>query len=200
MIQVGKPVKGNDLIGREEVIKEILAYLNMGQSVVLLAPRRFGKTSVIIELLSRLKAQKKYTGFVDIFEHGDLGFLGRQIIEEVLDNHKLKKAYKDTKGSIRGLLSNIKLKAVIEEFEFILALEDSTVSDKEIFNNSIDFINDFAERNKKDMVFAFDEFGDMLKFGGSAIIKALRAKIQQQDSATYIFSGSYESVMDSLFV
>jgi hypothetical protein len=69
-----------------------------------------------------------------------------------------------------------------------------------MLENSIDFINDFAAKHEKKMVCALDEFGDIKKFDGSKIIKLFRSKIQRQEYATYIFSGSYESVMNELFI
>ena len=50
----GRPVTGAELVGRETEINEIIRTLNAGQSVVLIAPRRFGKTSVMLEVLDRL--------------------------------------------------------------------------------------------------------------------------------------------------
>lgn len=201
MLQVGKPVHGKTFIGREKEVKEILNYIEIGQSVVIIAPRRFGKTSLVIEVLRRLKQKKKYTGFIDIFEHSTLKQLSQSIIAEVLDNHGLKKLYQQTKGSISALLKNIKLKAVIEDFEFLVGLEDDTIDTWTNFSHSIDFINNFASNSDKQMCFAFDEYGDLLKFDkADAVIKLMRAKIQKQQSAVYIFSGSYESVMNTLFI
>ena len=201
MIQVGKPVHGKTFIGREKEIQEIINYIEIGQSVVIIAPRRFGKTSLVIEVLRRLKSKKKYTGFIDVFEFSTLAELSRSIIEEVLDNHGLKKLYQQTKGSITALLKNIKLKAVVEDFEFLVGLEDDTVERWSNFSQSIDFINDFPKKHSSEMCFAFDEYGDILKFDeAKAIIKLMRAKIQKQQKAVYIFSGSYESIMDTLFI
>ncbi len=200
MIQVGKPVRGTAFVGREKEIKEILNYIEIGQSIVIIAPRRFGKTSLVTEVLRRLKTKKKYTGFIDVFEHSTVTELTRSIIAEVLENHGLKKLYQQTKGSITALLKNIKLKAVVEDFEFLVGLEDDSIDQWTNFSQSIDFIDDFAERHDKDLCFAFDEYGDILKFDkADAIIKLMRAKIQKQQKAVYIFSGSYESVMETLF-
>jgi hypothetical protein len=44
-----------------------------------------------------------------------------------------------------------------------------------------------------------DEFGDIEKLGGKELGKLLRAKMQTQKNVTYIYSGSYESVMNQLF-
>ena len=55
MIQVGRPVDGIPFIGREKEIQEIMTYLKMGQSIVVIAPLRFGKTSLVLEVLRRMK-------------------------------------------------------------------------------------------------------------------------------------------------
>lgn len=201
MMQVGKPVKGREFIGREKEVSEIIQYLQMGQSVVVIAPRRFGKTSLVLEILRKLRSKKNYTGYVDIFANATIRQLTQSIIEEVLDNHGLKKVYQKTKGSITALLKNLNLKAVIEDFEFILSMHDPSVNEWSNFQDSIDFINEFAEKSSKNIFFAFDEYGDTLKYDSSQeIIKMMRSKIQSQSSACYLFSGSYESVMETLFV
>jgi len=201
MIQVGKPVLGTELVGREKEIKEILAYLKMGQSVVLIAPRRFGKTSLVLEVLNRLQKEKNYTAFVDIFLHNSLSELSKTIISEVLANNGLKDGFEKAKDSVMAMMKNVELKAVINDFEFLLGLNDPKVDDWENFKQSIDFIDQFSEKAGKKMYFSFDEYGDILKLEHTAeIIKMMRAKIQRQKASTYIFSGSYESVMNSLFV
>jgi hypothetical protein len=41
IVQAGKPASGHNFIGREQEVKIISQLLSMGQSVVLIAPRRF---------------------------------------------------------------------------------------------------------------------------------------------------------------
>ena len=72
IITAGKPVTGDQLIGRKKEVRLIGEYLDMGQSVVLIAPRRFGKTSLLLEMLSRKKAAGSFTLFVDFFSTPDL--------------------------------------------------------------------------------------------------------------------------------
>ena len=50
--QEGKPVTGNRLVGREEIIDQVLHLALSGQSVVLIAPRHFGKTSILLEVIN----------------------------------------------------------------------------------------------------------------------------------------------------
>lgn len=89
MTQAGKPVKGKNFIGREKEIALLMEYMKMGQSVVLIAPRRFGKTSLILEVLQRLKKQGYYTAFIDVFTNPGIDLLSLSITGEVLKNHKL---------------------------------------------------------------------------------------------------------------
>src|SRR5256885_8658280 len=52
---VGGPVPSSDLVGRETYIRRIAERLEDGQHVLLAGPRRIGKTSLILEVLRRLR-------------------------------------------------------------------------------------------------------------------------------------------------
>ena len=71
---------------------------------------------------------------------------------------------------------------------------------KEQLRSSLRFIESFALKYNKKICFAFDEFGDIEKLDGTEIIKLFRGIIQNQKQSIYIFSGSYESVMNKIFV
>ena len=199
-LQVGKPVKGDELIGRETEIETILNLLSHGQSVVIIAPRRLGKTSVILELLTRLKQRNNYTAYIDVFTTPDLPSLSQKITEQVLNNKKLGKVFIKIRNDITEIIRNVELKQTIESFEFILKYASPDQDNWELFSESIDFIEAYPEKYNKEMICAFDEFGDINKFNGDSLVKMIRSKIQLHNRATYLFSGSYESVMDSIFV
>ena len=57
LFDYGKPVTGDDLIDREEIVEEIVKNAKRRQSLILVAPRRYGKTSVILEAISRLREE-----------------------------------------------------------------------------------------------------------------------------------------------
>ena len=173
----------------------------MGQSVILIAPRRFGKTSLVLQALQQLKKEKYYTAFIDVFVNPTLPLLAREFTAEILNNHDLKKQFTNIYQNTRALLKNIKLKAIIEDFDFILGFADQNQKEWDLFGESLDFIEKFISKNKARMFFAFDEFGEIKKFDqNDKIIKLIRAQIQLQKNSTYIFSGSCESVMQSIFV
>lgn len=63
----GIPVEGEQLIGREKELKMLSQLLQDGQSVILVSPRRYGKTSLILEVIKRLKKQSYFTADIDLF-------------------------------------------------------------------------------------------------------------------------------------
>ncbi|MBI4645143.1 MAG: ATP-binding protein [Bacteroidia bacterium] len=197
---VGKPVTGKDLIGREKEISTIISLLIQGQSIVLIAPRRFGKTSVILEVLRRLKKIDSYTAYIDLFSAPSLFDFAECITREVLANKKLDFAFNRFLGNIKYLLKNIEFKQEIENYEFIISFADKSVDSIKQLTESINFIEKFSSRNNHKIVVSFDEFGDIIKFDGNKIVKLFRSHIQLQKHTSYIFSGSYETVMNQLFV
>lgn len=201
MTQAGKPVKGKNFIGREKEIALLMEYMKMGQSVVLIAPRRFGKTSLILEVLQRLKKQGYYTAFIDVFTNPGIDLLSLSITGEVLKNHKLHKQFYKAKNNVLDMLRNVQLKAVIDNFEFIAGFPEKKISNWELIAESIDFVDAFSAMHNNEMICVYDEFGDIGKYDRKdELVKLFRSKIQHHENSAYIFSGSYESVMEEMFV
>jgi len=199
-LNVGKPVTGSELIGREKEINEIVQTIKAGQSVALIAPRRFGKTSIMMEVLNRLNSDKYYTGNIDIFTVPDIEQLAFEITFQVLGNRKLDEALKKLRYNLGEILTNIKFRKEVEGSEFILSFGKPQKDPWEQLRSAVRFIDSFALKYNKKICFAFDEFGDIEKLDGTEIVKLFRGIIQNQKQSAYIFSGSYESVMNKIFV
>jgi AAA+ ATPase superfamily predicted ATPase len=107
IVQAGKPASGHNFIGREQEVKIISQLLSMGQSVVLIAPRRFGKTSLVLEILRKMKSPDLYTAYVDVFSSPTIELLSTQIIEAVLKNHKLDKIFTKSRNSAIAMMKNL---------------------------------------------------------------------------------------------
>jgi hypothetical protein len=200
VIQAGKPATGHHFIGREDEVKQISQLLRLGQSVVLIAPRRFGKTSLVLEILKRNKLKSCYTAYIDVFSSPTIELLSTQIIEAILKNHRLDRVFIKSRKSALAMMKNLKLKTVIEDFEFMLGFSESKPNEWGLLQDSIKFIDQFASRHGVSIICAFDEFGDVGKLDGDKIVKLFRSEIQTQQNASYLFSGSYESVMNSMFI
>ncbi|MEW5766357.1 MAG: ATP-binding protein [bacterium] len=197
---VGIPAKSDDLIGREKELESISKMLMSGQSVILISPRRYGKTSLSLEILRRLKKEGCYTLYLDIFSILDRYDLARQITEKTLENKKIRNFSRMIREKFATLLKSIEFKQVIEEFEFVLKFKDEGVDEWELLRETLNFPDKIGIKENKKMVVVFDEFGDLAKLNGLELLKLMRSIFQLQEKTSYLFTGSQESVMNELFL
>ena len=64
----GKVVRGKYFADREAEIAELINDIASGQNVIVFSPRRYGKTSLILEVLDRVKAEGLLTFYLDLFK------------------------------------------------------------------------------------------------------------------------------------
>ena len=199
-IQVGKPVTGSNLIGREQELRELEQCIEMGQSVALIAPRRYGKTSLLLEILQRSKQQNRFSFYLDLFSIPDLYDLAAEITKGVLSNRRLDFSIHQLKNQISDLMQNLQFRQEVEGSEFILGFGQSSANAWDLLRFSLQLIETFSQKHETQTVAVFDEFGDVGKLDGEQIVKLFRAELQLQASTICLFSGSYESVMSNTFV
>src|SRR3569832_78519 len=103
----GDPVEGEYYLPRPVLANTITQFLGNRIHVVLIGPRRFGKTSFVLDLLREFEAQSYTCFFVDIFNitsHRD--FL-QQILRALESKKSLWKTLKKWLGSISKIRPKI---------------------------------------------------------------------------------------------
>ncbi len=191
---------GKDLVDRKEIISEIIYNVRGGQSVILASPRRYGKSSVILESLNQLKKEGYLVGYVDLFEKTSLAEVAEGLVEAVLSNEtsRAKDILRMIKKNLTEFVKNIKFKTLWEDYEILLSFGSKEVDESKLMDDALDFPQELASKKNKKLILAIDEFGELTNLNGQ-MIKRMRAKFQRQDMVTYIFSGSQESLMKKLF-
>ena len=198
LFPTGVPVSGKDLVGRETEITKICRLMEIGQSVALVAPRRYGKTSLILEILDRLK-KKHMVGYVDIFRVLNKKELSEMIVDTILENKKISSFVRNIRENLSQLISRIEVKQVIEDHEFVMKFAQARVDEDELLDYALRLPEDFAKKSKSNLIMVYDEFGDLIKLNGEPLIKKMRSYFQLHERVTYLFSGSQESIMWKLF-
>ncbi len=196
----GKPVSGKDLVDRKEIISEILYNVRGGQSVILASPRRYGKSSVILESLNQLKKEGYLIGYVDLFEKTSLNEVAEGLVEAVLSNetNRAKDILRMIKTNLTEFVKNIQFKTLWEDYEILLSFGSREVDESKLIDDALNFPQELASKKNKKLILAIDEFGELNNLNGQ-MIKKMRAKFQRHDKVTYIFSGSQESLIKKLF-
>jgi len=202
MFKSGMPVYGKDFIDRKQYILKFNTYMNNNQHIMIKAPRRYGKTSLIVHLFRINKYDKIY---IDVKRATSLQSLSQQIINEVYKyagvNNIISKAKESISVLFKQLRASLKIDISIAELtiEILEKNEKKLINEVELFLYAINLVEDIAKKQNINIKFAFDEFQDILLIADNKILDKLRSVIQHHQNVIYIFLGSIESIMNKIF-
>jgi hypothetical protein len=188
-----RPVAPEDVLGREQEIRQLLSLAAGGHYVRLFAPRRFGKTSLLRKALAEAERGKLVAVLVDLY--GVLSYADVTI--------RVERAYSQLHGPIRktveGILrtTGLGLSLGAPGISVKLQLEPRT-DPLPALHALLDLPQRVAERSGSRVLVALDEFQDITKVQN--FDKLLRSHIQHQgEAASYVFCGSEPGMMRELF-
>lgn len=197
LFPVGVPVRGKDLVGRDDILKQLIEFLKIGQHIVLIGPRRIGKTSIILELCRKL--EKDYLiVYIDIFRISSLKELSLAIVDAIFENQGISRITHKIGQRVIDLVKKIELKGELDDLEVVLKLADES-DENVLFERALNLLENFAKKRNKQMLVVFDEFGDIQKLDGDKTLKKMRSIFQMSEHCVYVFTGSQESVLGELF-
>ncbi|MCK4458430.1 MAG: ATP-binding protein [Methanosarcinales archaeon] len=163
MLPVGSPAIGDDFIDRENEIKQISTALAK-DNVLLIAPRRFGKTSIMKRLKRDLSSQDEISIFIEVEDVDSPPQFLTEIVMALFDNERIKKKT----NLISTLGSSFQwLKDNIEEIGvsvFRAKLRSSIETDlKEDWTEKSRLIFDIIDNSESNIYFIIDEFPIAIK-------------------------------------
>lgn len=183
---------------RTEESARLIKSISNGNNMVIISPRRMGKTGLIQFCYENPEIRDNYyTFFIDILHTSSLReftyLLGREIYEKLLSrSHKMVDLFMRTIKSISGKFGfdpmsgsptfNVEL-GDIDRPEYTL---------EEIFR--------YLEAADKPCVVAIDEFQQVAQYGEKNIEALLRTHIQKIRNSNFIFAGSERHMMQEMFL
>jgi AAA+ ATPase superfamily predicted ATPase len=183
---------------RIEESKRLVKSLTNGNNMVIISPRRMGKTGLIQSCYDKPEWRDTYyTFFIDILHTSSLRefifLLGKEIYETLLPrNQKMAMAFMQTLKSINGKFG---FDALTGMPSFNLQLGDIDRPEytlEEIFKS-------LAEADKPCIV-AIDEFQQITKYPEKNTEALLRSHIQKISNSQFIFAGSERQMMQAMFM
>jgi uncharacterized protein len=193
----GTIVKGQYFYDRHEECQRIVSTLAGGNNLVLFAPRRFGKTSLVfraIEELEKLDFICIYFDFMPVYSRESfIEAYSKAIIsrQSILQNAVKK---------IAALIKGIRPKLVFDQLghpEVSLDFMEDKISEKTL-GDILDLPENLASESNR-YIIVFDEFQEISKLNGENFEKLLRSKIQQQEHVNYLFLGSRTHLLNDMF-
>jgi AAA+ ATPase superfamily predicted ATPase len=193
---IGGPVPAEDLVGREAYVKRTAARLADGEHLLIAGPRRIGKTSVILEVLRRLRRRGAVTAYVDCLGATDLRGLGERFASALLAAIEGREtAFEDARAVASGTRPRGRVRA--EHLEMVLPVVRER-SAQRAFEAALDIPRAIAARGGRRVVVALDEFQAAGR-AGPRVFDVMRARFQAQRGVAYAFLGSEEGILEELF-
>lgn len=183
---------------RKTEVAKIFKSIDNGNNVVLISPRRMGKTGLVRYFYDNELGDKHYyTFFIDILHTTSLQeftyLLGRKIYETLMPrNKKMLLAFVHTLKSLSGQFG---FDPVNNTPSFSLSLGD--ISHPEL---TLEEIFLYLEHADKPCVLTIDEFQQIAKYPEKNVEALLRTHVQTMSNCQFIFAGSEYHVMQEMFV
>ena len=195
----GEVVTGEDFADRETELENIIRDLKAGQTIFLISPRRYGKTSLIINALKRLQKDGFLTAYMDLFKVSSFksllelytGIVSRAAETKIERFNRL----------VRDFFPNIRPKVVITpdgspSIEIDYEVKERSAS--KLFDEVYEAPQRIAKKRNKNFIVVFDEFQEITNLNGEVIEKGMRACFQHHDHVSYLFAGSRRHIISDM--
>jgi len=201
MFDYGKPVYGESFFDRSELKKEVSLFIANGTDFMIKAPRRYGKTSLILEVLG----DREHI-YLDFRRVPRLDLVSEELIDQAFELLGIRGFFWKVRQNALSFLKELRLSAkanyeLIELGAEIVLGTGKIESDCEKLVNALDIANKVGESLGRKITVVYDEFQDIkrLECDGGDILEVLRGTLQHKAYLHSVFLGSIESIMTQIF-
>lgn len=196
----GVAVSDYNFIGRERETKRLLDNFKGGINVILMSPRRLGKTSLVKHVCNKLDNKGIITIYLDIFgcksEYDFYNKLTAEVLKQTASKSEL--WFEEAKEFLYRLTPKIAFSPEPNsDFSISLGITPKTHTPEEV----LQMAETIAIKRKKRIVICIDEFQQIGEMANSKQIQArLRTVWQHQKHVSYCLFGSKHHLMSSIFL
>lgn len=185
----GTIVDGQFFTDREDEIDAISSYISGENHLILISPRRFGKTSLVKKVVNESGRQHIFIDLQLILSTDDFAAQLLKRVYRIYPVQKLKNYIKSFR-----LIPIAAVNPVTGEIEISFKTQSGELSPLEDVLNLIEKLSE----GKKKMIIVMDEFQDIFRIG-NGLDRFLRSVMQNQKNINYVFLGSSESMIREIF-
>lgn len=184
---------------REAEQKMLTTAVTNGRDVVMISPRRMGKTSLIYLSLNHSKdIEDEYlTFFLDILQTNSLReftyLLGKAVFDRLLSKGATK---------ARGFLAAMKSLKGVFGFDPFTGTPTFNIQlgDIRYPEYTLEEIFTYIEQSDRPVIVVIDEFQQVTKYPEKNVEALLRSYIQHMTNATFVFAGSERTLLQEMFL
>ena len=182
---------------RNEETDTLIEAFRNGRNTVLYSPRRLGKTGLLKHVLYKLKKQGTITIYLDIYATLSLEDFVTELANAIA--RKLSQQKRSFLETIKQIFKTVRPQISFDELNGNPVLElglSTTESTKATLNELFQYL----ENLESPVIIAIDEFQQVNNYENNQQVEALiRSKIQHLQNIHFIFSGSHQHMLISMF-
>lgn len=194
-----EPLPGGDvLVDREDELASLSERALEGRNTRLVAPRRYGKTSLLTRLIAAVSGEHATGVYVDLY--GVIGAADAVArVERALHTAKLPRGQgRWLDARVRALARSAEMRAGPLTVTRSRTTGPPGSTEPGAIEDRFAIFAELQERIDRPLVVVLDEFQAILA-AGSQLDAAIRSVIQHHDRVGYIFAGSHVGMMRELF-
>jgi AAA+ ATPase superfamily predicted ATPase len=197
----GDVATGEHFTDRQVETAELIRDLRSGQSVLVISPRRYGKTSLITAVIDKIRKQHVLVAYLDLLRTTTKERFASQLAAALYSG--LTPAVERAVHRAGELFQNLPLRPKITlnqdgtpAFEFTAA-PGSTDIDQTI-DRLLELPQEVAKRRKHQAVIVLDEFQEIIALD-SELPARMRATFQFQPDVAHVYLGSRQHLLRNVF-
>ena len=182
---------------RKTETEKIIGLIESGNNVVLKAPRRLGKSSLLQHIFNQKPFKSYYnTIYVDIYPTKSSDAFVLYLYKAIKDCRTI-----SDKSGLKEMERRLKEISFDAEFSIPNILKVSKSSKYEMLKleESLDILFDFLSKTKRPNLVVIDEFQQIRNYKDNNIEASLRTFIQKTPNTSFIFSGSSKHMLTQIF-
>ncbi len=192
---IGKYVSKEYFCDRKEETSLLVHHITNGRHVAIMSERRLGKTGLIEHVFVNNLSKEYETFLIDIYTCKNLREMTYLLASEVFKKLSKKQSLLERLlRVVQSIKATIKYNVVTGEPEVGFGIGD--ISEPEI---TLDEILQYLDTSDKTCVVAIDEFQRIASFEEDNMEALLRTKIQHMKHALFVFAGSEQHLLESIF-
>jgi uncharacterized protein len=190
-----------DFCDRDQEMEDLLRHARNGDNTVLISPRRYGKSSLITQVLERLGKEGFTTVYVDLFPiTSEQDFISR-FSTGIFKGIGKGADPRTVGGKVRNLFKKMipSIDVTPDGYSFSLKF-DRTIEPGLLLDDLLEGLYTYAKKKKFKTCIALDEFQEITELPESKKIEGiLRSHIQIHRDIAYFFVGSRRRILNDMF-
>jgi len=197
----GVVVTGKYFTGRAEELAELKLDMRSGQNVVIISPRRYGKTSLVFQTMEDLTKEGVLVAYVDLMISETKTEFASSLANALYDGLVVPfdRAWKKA-GDFFSRLS-LRPKFTIDEAGKPVVEISTTIGERDvdqIIRELLALPGEIAGQRQKPVVVIMDEFQEVVNIDPH-LPATMRAVFQRQGEVSHVFLGSKRHIMTDVF-